>query len=144
MKQPFKTNASGNPIIDIANIQYISRAQDCNKIGLSFCSYSSIAKSRFVYYEDQQERNEDYNKIKKLIFLNKKETKGIKTNMLDSVKNFYKKHEDILFPLLVLVALDYFFNDGRFQKKIALAIEGIVDRVINKVTPKKLTGNTNE
>ena len=57
--------------------------------------------------------------------------------MIDSVKGFYKRHEEVLFPLLVLVAIDYFFNDGRFQKKIVQAINGLVDRLVSKVTPEK-------
>ena len=61
--------------------------------------------------------------------------------MIESAKNFYKKHEDVLFPLLVLVALDYFFNDGRFQKKISMAINGLVDNIVTRVTPKQLEKN---
>ena len=52
--------------------------------------------------------------------------------MIESVKEFYREHENVLFPLFLLVGLDYLFNDGRFQGKISQAIENIIDGISGK------------
>jgi hypothetical protein len=137
MKMPFKTR-TGN-IIDLNKVSRIypgcwrhNKKQFTIEIYIDNREHSST-----VCYEKESDRDEDYEEIEGLIFNrdnnkkhNKKEKKGI--SMIESVKNFYKEHENVLFPLFMLIGLDYLFNDGRFQGKISQAIENIIDGISKK------------
>jgi len=146
MSKYFKSQSYNNDILTTSGIKNSWKIDRKNE------RYKYIIKTDFLYktetvslyYTDLNLRNKDFKELTKILTTSKQPTKGVKNTMLDSVKNFYKEHENVLFPLFVLVALDYFFNDGRFQKKIAKAIEGIVDRVVDKVSTKQLEENNNE
>lgn len=66
-----------------------------------------------------------------------KEKAKEKTKMIEKIKKSYDKHEDILFPLLIAVVADYFFNDGRFRKKITDVMNSLLDSVTDKFAKKE-------
>jgi len=129
MKIPFKPDIPNKVIIDLSKIKNIRKYKD------NYCNNYIIADDYELEYNTTEKRDNDYDKMLNLIYkeqkqLTKKKEKGI--NMIESVKKFYKEHENILFPLFLLVGLDYLFNDGRFQGKISQAIENIIDGISKK------------
>ena len=57
--------------------------------------------------------------------------------MIEKLKEQYEKHEDVLFPLLVVIAMDHFFNDGRFKKRITDIVDSILDSLTDRFSKKE-------
>ena len=110
------------------------------KIRLEYNDDDSFQNDWDFFWNKKEENNspKDIKIEKKLI----KESKKGK-NMFEKIKNQYEKYEDILFPLFVVIALDFLFNDGRFQKKVTAIVNALVDRVTGKITPA-LTEKTDD
>jgi hypothetical protein len=66
------------------------------------------------------------------------ERKGKGNSMIDSFKKFYKNHEDVLFPLMIVIVLDHFFNNGALRERIVQIAQGLLDGIQSKLTPKQL------
>ena len=93
--------------------------------------------SKHSLKEENTKISDKENTITKIIIKEKK-------SMIDKLKEYYKQHEDIIFPLLIVVAIDYFFNDGRCQKKIKNMIEGMLDTISSKFERKMLPEGENK
>ena len=63
---------------------------------------------------------------------------GKGNSMIDSFKKFYKSHEDVLFPLMIVIVLDHFFNNGALRERIVQIAQGLLDGIQSKLTPKQL------
>lgn len=57
-------------------------------------------------------------------------------NMLETLKKYYKDHEDVLFPLMVVVVLDHFFNNGGLRERIMALAERLLSGIQNKLLPE--------
>jgi hypothetical protein len=55
--------------------------------------------------------------------------------MFNSIQKYYKDHEEVLFPLIIVVVLDHFFNDGALRSKIAQLVQGLLDGIQKKLLP---------
>lgn len=58
--------------------------------------------------------------------------------MMDRVKSYIERHEDVLITIGIIILIDQFIFAGAFREKL----KGLVDSMINKVTSK--LGETNE
>jgi hypothetical protein len=117
----------GNCIENMHEIRRIYyRTDDTNNHYKIYKVYND-GKEYTSIYDSKEDRDKDFNKL-----LKQTEERG--KTMLDKIKKQWNNHEDVLFPLLVLWLLDYFFNDGRFQKKITNVVEGILEKVTDKFT----------
>ncbi len=83
--------------------------------------------------EGKRRRDQDYKELKKALKKQNKIAKKGKATMLDSVKKYYKDHEDVLFPLLIVVALDHFFNNGGLREKIVNLAQGLLNGIQDKL-----------
>ena len=70
-------------------------------------------------------------------FITKQNNKE-KLTMMETVKKYYKEHEDVLFPLLVVIVLDHFFNNGGLRERIVAMAQGLLDSVQSKLENKQL------
>jgi hypothetical protein len=96
------------------------------------------------YEEDKKQRDRDFEELTEALSkLNStelivKETEERKLSIRESARRYYRKHEDILFPLFIVVILDYFFNDSRLRQKIISIAQSLLDSVYLKLAPKQL------
>jgi hypothetical protein len=62
-----------------------------------------------------------------------------KKSMKDTIKKYYKEHEDILFPLFIVIILDHFFNNGGLRERIVGMAQSLLDSIQGKLENKQLT-----
>ncbi len=158
-KKSFKEKESnciqGN--VFIPNDQYsgsscysISSIDGVDKFGDDMLFLYPLKKE--IYYILEKQRDLDFQQLKEALkgTGDKKEKKstekllpkikftGGKKTMLDSIKGYYKDHEDVLFPLLIVIVLDHFFNNGGLRERIVNLTQGLLDGIQTKLDGKQL------
>ena len=61
-----------------------------------------------------------------------------KCGMFDTMKKYWYKHEDTLFPIIVILLLDHFVNDGGLRKRVVAMMSNLLDRLLGKLETKEL------
>jgi hypothetical protein len=47
--------------------------------------------------------------------------------MMNSIKDYMKKHQDVIFTLVIIILVDHFVFNGALKNKIKETLEGILD-----------------
>jgi len=56
---------------------------------------------------------------------------------MESIKEFFKKHQDTIYTLAFLLLLDEFVFDGKFRERIKGIMDGMVKKMEKKVLEDK-------
>ena len=87
-------------------------------------------KSYSYVYAEQKDRDIDYEKM--LSYVIKQKKGGLR---MDAFKEYFKKHQDGLISLAIVLVLDHFIFDGSFRDRIKMFAEKMLGN-----TEKKLLG----
>lgn len=68
----------------------------------------------------------------KCLFVSKKGKEGKK--MLQSIKEYFEKHKDVVMTLAIIVVADHFLFDGALRERIKAVIDGMLKKVENRGT----------
>lgn len=78
-------------------------------------------------YDTMEERDKAFDEVIKII----KQKGGI----MDSIKEYFKKNQDVFITIAIIVLLDNFLFEGKFREKIIVMVEKLISK-----TEKKLEG----
>lgn len=81
-------------------------------------------------------RNSDYEIIMIKIFELKDKlgyySKG-KNTMINTIREYFKKHDNIIISIIIVIILDQYFLEGKFTDKIKELVEKFIDKTIKIV-----------
>jgi hypothetical protein len=92
-------------------------------------SYPNHRENGYTNWTSEVKRDEEFAQIEKIL---KQQKKG---GTMNSLKEYFKKNQDVFLTLAIIILLDNFLFNGQFRMKITSMIEGLITK-----TEKKLNG----
>jgi len=126
--------------IDGIRISSIESVSNIYERGGKYCitidafSGNQYTHEHDTFYKAEEKREKILHCINNSADNGSQKEKGKK--MMDSIKKYYKDHEDVLFPLLVVIVLDHFFNSGELRSRIVQLAQSLLDGVQTKLLPE--------
>jgi hypothetical protein len=78
-------------------------------------------------YSDKELRDKDFRKMEQVFKKEKKE------NMMESIRNYFKNHQETFLTICVLLLADEYLFDGVFREKIKDLIESFINKTKRKI-----------
>jgi len=129
MLQQVVVNSLGE-VINFDNIVDIWPDKD------SFCRVNFVGRggSGHFYVSSKEERDELFKKFEKQV--NKRRTS------MDSLKAYFKKHEETYITLAIIILIDHFVFGGAFREKIHTLVDGLLSRTSKKLLKEEKDNET--
>ena len=89
-----------------------------------------------ICYTSVSDRDNDYRRLKTYTKDVKQPNKKGGSKMLNSVKQYFENHRDILMSIAVALLVDHFFFEGAFRDKIKNLVDGLINRAEKKLEEK--------
>lgn len=140
----FKTKSSDGDVVSTTDIKNMWATDHIGTPGTSAQAYMAACyKIHMIYkfdgndsllkYNDKNARDNDFKKILEL-------SKNIKTkggvSMLDSIKNYLKKNEEVIITLVIIILIDQIIFKGAFKNKLTSIIDSMINKVTNVIEAK--------
>jgi hypothetical protein len=133
----FVSSSTNETIIELDKITSIWKRREGQHYQIELLGLNSNDISKSISYTtDEKLRDKEFKQLKAALIKNKR--KG-KPSMLNSIKKYYKDHEDVLFPLLIVIVLDHFFNNGGLRERIVSLAQGLLDGIQEKLGTHQLS-----
>jgi len=88
--------------------------------------YTILSENHWHTYETKEARDKDYNRLTEVL-------KRKERNMIESAKEYLRKHQDTILTIVVVVVLDYLFFGGAFRDKAKSLVEGVLNKAEKKL-----------
>ena len=99
-------------------------------------------KEKWWSWTNEKERDKSYDgAVNKLCFVNLKSENKIEQKgnykMLDQLKDYFKKHQEIFMTVFFVLLEDHFFFNGALRERVKKLVEGLLTKVENSLTSKE-------